>query len=310
MTKQLATIKSLPTSKIEVLDQTYDSSFGVAFSPDHQKVAYSTSNEHHWQTLKIRDWKEGSKPETIEDKFLGSSIAFTPDSNRLVYSSLHRSKNYYTWSDLRVHDLVTEKSYWLTENERARDPDLSRDGEWIAYTVASDSGTDLMIGKLGYRDGELQIVSKKKIFDAAPFNRVSNPRFSIDLKGIVFAYKVDGKTSEEILYIPRQGGTATSIVSDGSRNRFPAFDPRGNLFFVSDRSGVDNVYRHDAGRDVLVTNVTGGIWLPTFRGPELFASVLSKDGFSIAKVETFLQGLDQTKVKIKHAQAGRPPRRL
>jgi hypothetical protein len=45
--------------------------------------------------------------------------------------------------------------------------------------------------------------------------------------------------------------------------------------------------------------VTGGLWLPSFRGTDAFASVLSKDGFSIAKVETFPNGINPAKVSVK-----------
>lgn len=298
MDAQLAKIRSEPISKIEVVDGTEDNSFGIAFSPDNQWVAYSTASDEHWQSLKIREWKPGEKPREVEDKFLGSALAFTPDSKRVVYSSLHKSSNYYLWSDLRVHDLESGKSYWLTEDARARDPDVSKDGNWVTYTVASQSGTDLMLGRLAYRDGKLVLASTKKLVDAAPYDRVASPKFSPDGKSVVFAWKFDGKASEEIYAVPLAGGKPTALVADGHRNRFPAFDPRGTLYFVSDRTGVDNLYRHDAGKNTLVTNVTGALWLPTFRGPEAYASVLSKDGFSLAKVELFPAGVEPAKVSV------------
>jgi hypothetical protein len=300
MKDQIATIQSHPVSKTETVDGTSDDSFGIAFSPDLRWVAYSSQSDEHWQTLKIREWKEGAKPETIEDKYLGETLAFTPDSKRVVYSSLHKSSNYYTWSDLRVHDLSTGSSYWLTDDERARDPDVSKDGTWIAYTAADhDSGVDLWLGKLGYHGKELVIESRRKLVDAGPYDRIATPKFSPDGKGLVFAWKVDGKSSEDLFYIPLAGGTASKLVADGFRNRFPAFDPKGNLYFVSDRTGVDNLYRHDEKKNTLVTNVAGGLWLPTFRGPEAYASVLAKDGFSLAKVELFPAGVDPAKVTVK-----------
>ncbi len=300
MNGQLAKIRSAPVSKLEVLDGTEDQSYGVAFSPDLNWIAYSSQSDEHWQTLKIRESKPGAKPKDIEDKFLGEALAFTPDSKRVVYSSLHQSSNYYLYSDLRVHDLGNGKTYWLTDDARARDPDISKDGAWIAFTAAdTDSGVDLMLGKLGYRGDKLVITNTKKIVNAAAYDRITNPKFSPDGKGIVFAWKVDGKASEELFFFPLAGGAPSPIVADGFRNRFPAFDARGILYFVSDRTGVDNLYRHEATKNVLVTNVTGGLWLPSFRGKDAYASVLSKDGFSIGKVELFSQGIDPAKVTVK-----------
>ena len=299
MGAQLAKIKSVPVSKTETVDGTRDDSFGVAFSPDGRWVAYSNTSADHWQTLRLREWKPGAEPHDVEDKFQGASIVFTPDSRRVVYSSLHKSANYYLWSDLRVHDLGTGSNYWITDDARARDPDISRDGKWIAYTVASDSGTDLMVASLVNRGGELALVGAKKLVDAPPYDRVATPKFSPDGKTVVFAWKVDGKASEELRSVPTAGGPVSTVVADGSRNRMPAFDARGTLHFVSDRTGVDNLYRRDAGKDTLVTNLTGGLWLPTFRGADAYASVLSKNGFSIAKVETFPGGVDPAKVSVK-----------
>ena len=235
----------------------------------------------------------------MEDKFLGSPLAFTPDSKRLVYSLLHRSQNYYQWTDLRVHDLDSGKTYWLTDEARARDPDISRDGSAITYTVAADSGTDLVVAKLELKDGRLVAANPRKIVDAAPYDRVSNPRFTPDGKGVVYANKVEGEGAESLRHVAIADGAISTLVADGSRNRFPAFDGRGTLHFVSDRSGVDNLYRHETGKDTMVTNVTGALWLPTFRGQEAYASVLSKDGFSIGKVELFPAGIDPAKVAIK-----------
>jgi Tol biopolymer transport system component len=300
MKGQLATIKRQPVSKTEIVDGTSDNSYGVAFSPDGRWIAYSAADDDRWQTLKLREFLPGAKPKNIEDKFEGGALAFTPDSKRVVYSSLHKSGNYYLYSDIRAHDLATGKTYWITSDERARDPDVSRDGKWITYTVASESGTDLVVAELADVKGKLVARNPRKIVDAAPYDRVANPRFTADNRGVIFAWKKDGNVGEDLFYVPLATGTPNAVVADGSRNRMPALDAKGTLYFVSDRTGVDNLYRHDApGKDVLVTNVTGAVWLPTFRGNEAYASVLSKDGFAIAKVELFPNGVDPAKVKVK-----------
>jgi hypothetical protein len=299
MDAQLAKIKSLPVSKTEAIDDTHDNSFGIAFSPDGKWAAYSSQSENHWQTLSVRPWRPGASPIEIEDKFMGSSLSFTPDSKRVVYSSLHQSSNYYRWSDLRVFDLVSGEKYWITDDARARDPDVSKDGKWITYTVASESGTDLMLGSLAFHAGRLEILKPKKIVDLPAYDRAANPHFSPDGKGIAFSWKVEGSPSEEIYYVPTTGGAPRKIIADGAKNRFPIFDSRGVLYFVSDRTGVENLYRRDNAKNTLITNVTGALWLPTFRGSEAFASVLSKRGFALSKVELFPAGIDPAKVTIE-----------
>lgn len=300
MQAQLAKIKTLPVSKTEILDGSFDESFGIAFSPDHQWAAYSIETDHEWQTLKLREWKPDAKPVSIEDKFFGSTIVFTPHSKQLVYSSLHRSSNYYFYSDLRAYDLETRKAYWITDDERARDPDISKDGKLITFTEASDSGTDLMLATLSTRDGKLVIESKRKLVDAPSGDRIANPKFTADGKAIVYSLKVDGLLKESIHSYSLEKNSHASLFDDGFRNRFPAIGPGGVLYFISDRSGVDNLYRYESPKkSTLVTNVTGALWLPTFRGNDLYASSLSSEGFSIAKVETFPAGLNPVTVEVK-----------
>ncbi len=305
---QLATIKRQPVSKIEVIDGTRDETFGVTFSPDGSWIAYSFEYEHHWQALKLRRMGgTESEARMIEDKFFGSTMAFTPDSQRLVYSSLHRKQNYYFLSDLRVHDLKSGETYWLTDGARARDPDISRDGKWIVFTEASDGGVDLVMAKLAIRDGRLRLEGKRKLVDAASGDRIANARFAPDQKSIVFAWKKEGELAEGLYRYSFAGGAktdensrVTALVADGAKNRFPAFDAKNSLYYVSDRTGVDNLYRLDHGRSTMVTNVTGALWLPAFHPKgDLYASVLKKEGFSAARVEMTPSGFDVERARIQ-----------
>jgi hypothetical protein len=299
MNSQIATIQRHPLSKTQSLDGTDDQSFGVAFSPDGKWTAYSSANKHRWQTLWIREWDGGKGPRKSEDKFSGSSIVFTPDSKRVLYSSLHNYRNYSFFSDLRVHDLATNTTYWLTDGARARDPDVSRDGKWIVFTEASDGGVQLALAKIGERKGRIRIETKRRIPGIGANDRVSNPKFTADTRGILFSWKKDGELQEGIYHYNFEKKTISAVVADGSRNRFPALDAQGRLYFVSDKTGVDNVYRYDSnGKSTLITNVLGGILLPSFRGNDLYASVLSKDGMGIARVETFTQGVPQNEVTV------------
>lgn len=307
MNAQLAQIRSQPVSKIEILDQTQDQSFGIAFSPDQRWVAYSSGDENKWQTLKIRAWNLGVEPETIEDKFSGMGIVFTPDSKQVVYSSLHTYKNYSTFSDIRAYDLESKTAYWMTSGLRARDPDVSKDGRWIVFTEASEGGTHLVMAKLTLKKRKLQIESRRRLVGTADSDRVTNPKFSPDNRGIVFSWKKNGELREGLYYYTFEKNRIVALVNDDYRNRFPTFNSTGVLHYVSDLTGVDNVYRYDSvGKTSMVTNTTGAVWLPSFRGNDLYASALTKDGFSLAKVETFPNGVPTDSVKVKIGEDAPP----
>ncbi len=301
--KDLQTLRTQPISKVDFFEETSDDALGVASSPDLQWLAYRMGNEDRWETLYLKNLTTG-KTTVLEDKFMGVGMAFTPDSKRIISSSLNRRDNFHFYSDLKVFEIETGKSYFLTEGARAKDPTLSPDGNQIAYIVTENSSNDLYIADLSYQDSRLVLSHPKKIVDANILDRISNPKFSADGKSIVYTFKQNGQMGENLMAIDSNAGNMRTLVADGARNRFPAVDSRDNLYFVSDKTGVDNLYRYDMdGKSTQVTNVTTGLWLPVIRGEEAIASVYRGSGFGLAKVELNPKGFESETLKIAEPDA-------
>jgi hypothetical protein len=293
---ELAKIRSQPLSNIQVIEtalhsgesqsshNTWDT-LGMAFSPDGRWMAYTQTSSDQYQSLYLMDRKSGSV-ERVTAKVAGATLSFTPDSKNLVYSTLNRKGIYYLWSDLKVYSLEHGSENALSDSLRARDPDISRDGGWVTFTLSKDATTGLAIAPVKAIGGRLRMGRAREIFWPAKMDSVHTPKFSADGKTIYFSWHVNGKLGEQIAALDRATGKVTVLVGDGSMNRYPAINPRGDLYFVSDRTGVDNIYAFRNGKAELITQTETGFRFPAFDPQgQLHADVFSYRGWQPARVE-------------------------
>lgn len=289
MKQSIDVLKNAGLTKVELDRDLFTDVLGNAVSPNGRFQAFQKTDENHWQALYLRDL-ESLKTKEIEDKFLGASFAFSADSKNLFYSSLKRRGIYNFKSDIKVYDLEDNSSYWLTKNARAKDPSVSADGKWITYTIAKDSSNQLVLAQLNKnpKTNRYELSNSKIIVSVAMFDRISQPTFHPNSKEIAFSYKKNGTLGESIWTYSLERAAATQKILDTNNNRFPTYDLEGNLYFISDRSGVDNLFQVNAalaGSSIQRTNVLSGIWLPHFSTKGLYGSVYDLAGWHLAKIE-------------------------
>jgi hypothetical protein len=287
---EIAKLRSQPQSKVEVIEtskithDTFDT-LGMAFSPDGRWMAYTQTSSNQYQSLYLMDRKDGSIQQ-VTAKVAGATLSFTPDSKNLVYSTLNRKGLYYLWSDLKVYSLEHSSEKSLSDSLRARDPDISRDGEWVTFTLSKNATTGLAIAPLKVINGRLRMGRAREVFWPAKMDAVHTPKFSADGKAIYFSWHVNGKLGEQIAALDRATGKVTVLVNDGSLNRFPAVNPHGELYFVSDRTGVDNIYALRSEKVELIAQTETGFRFPAFDPQgQLHADVFSYRGWQPARVE-------------------------
>jgi len=286
---ELDKIKSQPVTSFEKITQNGFETLGPAVSPDGNWLAYTQDSMDERYGLYLKNLKTG-KVRQIRDKLLGASLAFSPDSKTLFFSEVQRQSEYYLWSDLLSYDLDNVSFDQLTENLRARDPDVSKDGKWIVFTLTERTKTGVAIASLTQEKNHYKIGTPEKIFFAANYDHASTPKFSTDGRRIVFSLHRNGNNSEDLMQVDRQSRIVTPLVSDGHFNRFPTFSPAGEIYFVSDATGVDNMYHYSNGRKPeLVTNFTSGVAFPSF-GPEkdsneVYADVFTSTGWDLGKFQ-------------------------
>lgn len=307
MTRDLETIRSEPVTPMQILTERGHTTYGSAVSPDGKWIAYTSETLDHRTALYLRELGTG-KTRRLTDKILGGSLSFTPDSKKLVFSGLTRESVYVIYSDLGTYDLESGETHWLTEGLRARDPTVSPDGKWVAFTLTETATTGLAVAPLELEDGRLKLGEVRKIYMPAMLDRVSTPKFSPDSKKIAFSFHPNGHAREDLIELDLESGKTRELLQNGDFNRYPAYHPDGSLYFVSNASGVENVYRlAPSGRAEQRTNVTTGLWFPTFApSGELYATAFTLSGWEIARVDLSASPIDTGKVTVQAPPAPEP----
>ncbi len=295
---QLKQIKSQPVSKYKKITENGYDILGSAVSPDGQWLAYSMDSYKNPMSLYLRNNQTG-ETRRICEKLLGTTISFTPDSNALVFSMLKRSSNYNIFSDIYIYDIKSESLVSLTEGARFRDPDISPYGRKLVFTFTENSTTGLGTATLVTSNGKYSLDSIERTYMPQKYGRVSTPKFTGNKDSVVFSQHINGQASEEIMGINLKTKVVKTLVKDGNFNRFPAIDHDGFIYYVSNATGVDNLYLYAPDGPVLVTNVTTGIAFPTFskKDKTLYVSVFSSDGWNLATIEPN-EGLSREKATI------------
>jgi hypothetical protein len=231
-------------------------------SPDGQKLIYisQTVNTDNLIMLMNRSGdqsfsiaKSSAPSSDTKDKRLVEApdvnrLSWLPDSASFIYDSVDTVNRYYDYSDLYRCQIIDGKKCKvdkLTKGLRAREPAVSLDGRFIVFVQNTAGSTRLVATKI---DG----TSPHILFEPAIQTRVSNPTF-VSANEIVFSERqADG--TEALRYARLKETTAgdltlktipTERLKEFSPARLPQMTSKG-LVFLSDRSGLTNLYLADA----------------------------------------------------------------
>lgn len=190
----------------------------------------------------------------------GRLTKLDPDADgSAVYAQGTTYQGTYSYQDLYWLDGETGRSRQLTNRRRASEPALSADGRQIAFVANGRGQRQLAIMN---RDGSDQRV----VWSGARFDQAYEPAWSPDGKRIAFsAWRAGG--FRDILVVTLATGEVREIGRDRAQDLTPVFGPGGRyLYFVSDRTGIYNVFAVDLSADGnrlwQVTNVVGGAVQP------------------------------------------------
>lgn len=294
MGAELARIRAHPVTAVELLTHEGGQTLGFALSPDGRWLAYTTDTSDQVMSFYVRNLVTGEL-HRIGEKLEGATVAFTPDSRTAIYSSLQRFHEYDQYSELGAYDLVTGEDRTLSHGLRARDPDVSRDGGWVTFTLTRGTTTGLAVAPLKKGDSGPELGEARILYMPPALDAVHTPKFSASGREVFFTLHRNGLPQEDLMALrlgedgtPEPAGPRT-LVADGHMNRFPAVKPGARadeVWYVSDATGVDNIYRYRPGRPPeILTNVTTGLWFPAFDSQgRLYADSYSTRGFDIARV--------------------------
>ncbi|EYF06672.1 DPP IV N-terminal domain-containing protein [Chondromyces apiculatus] len=196
-----------------------------------------------------------------------TSVTFTPEGD-LVFASTIPWKTFYARNDLlrlpRGETAPTgfeSRRHRLTEGLRAAYPDVSPDGRQIAFCVNSRGTRYLEIARI---DAQGELRDRRTLVPSARFDQAYTPTFSPDGKLLAYSAWSHGGY-RDIRLVEVATGKVRALTHDRALDMTPVWSPDGRtLYFVSDRTGISNVYAYtlDSGALRQVTNVRTGAFQP------------------------------------------------
>ena len=244
----------------------FDSLRAIRFSRDDQWVSWINDGSDRRTGIHVQNLKSGRELR-LGDQLLGGSAVFTADSSTLIVASARRKNHFFLFDDLFAYDLSTQEVTQLSDGLRARDPDLSPDGSTLVFAMTDQQASVSLAQAPITRgtNGKWSLGAVKVLRNPGPLSRISNPRYSTDGKRVVFSEHTNGKAQEDLIELELSTGAIRPLVTDGFFNRTPVFHPQtGELHFISDRSGVDTLWKFNSKSQLpeRVIQVSTGLWFP------------------------------------------------
>jgi Tol biopolymer transport system component len=297
------------------------------FSPNGQKIAYISNTDKPYfgdNVLIVAEHKNGVWEKTIIDKYITSSLTWSPDSRYLVYSKqIEYPGEKAVYNDLYLFDMKKNKRYRITRNMRARNPDWRPGSNQIVAVVSHDGNTNLVlievdVNQLRQKWNEKihygfhvtqhvvkrwsQIPDSEKVYYHPFYVRSNNwkyithyfngrqffhPRWSPDGKQLITDTSIE--FTRNIVEVNPENGSLKPLISGRCDYRDPAWSRDGKtIYFASDTTGIFNIYKMDlsVGKMIPVTCVTGGAFQPSVNDQhQIVFSEYKNAGYKIALVE-------------------------
>ena len=262
------------------------------FSPDGFSIVYVSNKgkDYLGESAVYRyDIRTGTSERIVEE--VRSRLSLSPDGKSLYYSKITADNPHWSrQSDLYRFDLHSDEETRLTYGLRAFNPQISKDGLQLAFTIGSGGTTNIGISR---NDGS----DVRQLTHVPAGHQVYTPAWSSDGSEIAFGYSQGH--GQIVAMINVQGGAMRLVAEDGDC-RNPVFSDDGSqLYYSSDRTGIFNVYAVDlrTGTTKQTTNVLGGAFLPAVNafGDLAFVSY-SSSGYKIAYLQASAQQAGALKV--------------
>ncbi len=236
--------------------------FYPAFSKDGSKFIYiSNKSADYFGLAAIYHYEFKTKEEKMLVSGIRSTIDWIPGQNKIIYAKLSDDNpNWYNVHDIYVYDIDEEEETRLTYNLRANQPAISNDGKKIIFLFQKDGTTNL-----GLIDVDLdsnKVIDFKQLTSFSNGEQVYNPKFSNDDSFIIFDYSFHH--TRDIFKINPDGSGYKEVISTNADERNPVIDKDGNLIYVSDETGIFNIYKYDfnSKEKKQLTNVLGSAFMP------------------------------------------------
>jgi len=225
-----------------------------SLSPDGGRVAFCSDRAGNWD-IYVMPVSGGNAVQITSDGAPEVHPSWSPDGSRLVFGRLGQSSG--RWE------------MWVVD---VRSPGVSEFigygmfPEWCPTAGTGEQGADRILFQrsrergdrafglwtIDYRDG---MVGNLTQLISSPLAAFINPCWSPDGRYIVFASvptpsewasaTTSRPPSAELWMMSVEGGTRVALTTGDSIDLMPTWGPDNRIYFVSDRSGSDNIWSLD-----------------------------------------------------------------
>lgn len=262
------------------------------FSPDGSRVAFSSNRSGNWDIFVISSTGGQAMQVTTESSH-ELHPTWSPDSKFLVFS--------------RLGEISGKWEVWVTEvgnNGVAHFLTYGLFPEWSPASGTGENGTDQIVFQRSSKRGDRSfsvwtidfntdgVASNETEIAQSAYHACINPTWSKDGNWISFAtvpnpsqwaQENDTRPQNANLWlVSSTGGSLVPLTNSMSVNLMPTFGPDNTVFFVSDRGGVDNIWRLNASGAIIAA---GGIASPN-------SGTISSNPFNASSESSSVAGVD------------------
>ncbi|UJR81229.1 WD40 domain protein beta Propeller [Sandaracinus amylolyticus] len=253
------------------------------------RLMYLRADNRSRAEIVIVDPITGERRDVLARMNAGGEAAVHPDGRTIVFSRSDAHRDIYFFSDLVRRDLETGDETRLTDGLRAREPDLSPDGRYVAFTMSRAGTTRLMIAELADVTGTM-----RELTPGARFQQWYTPRFSPDGRTVAASTWREGGYRDVVL-VDVATGRIEDLTHDRASDTGPTFSPDGTrVVFSSDRTGIANLYAYELASGSLrqLTNVIAGAYQPSIApdGRRITYVGYTSYGFDLFAIDVELTG--------------------
>jgi Tol biopolymer transport system component len=219
-----------------------------SISPDGLRVAFSSNRQGNWNIYVI-DADGGQARPLTEDSAHELHPSWSPDGTRLVYCRLGPvSQRWELWLVDVENPMVKQQIGFGLFPEFCPVAGTGANGaDRIVFQRARERGSRLFsVWSMDIRGEDAGYLTELASNASAA---LINPTWSRDGKRVAYASvpleatSESGKPGRSDIYLLNIDGTGeTNLTADDAVNLMPAWGAENTIFFISDRSGTDNIW--------------------------------------------------------------------
>jgi len=235
-----------------------------SISPDGEWIAFASDRTLDWNIYVMP--RSGGRPVQVTwERSAELHPSWSPDGSKLAYSKLGQASGRWEIWIAEVANSATPHfvGYGLFPEWCPKAGSGANGGDVLIYQRSADRGDRAFgIWSIELKDGKTSSPSQ---LIGNPTTAYINPSWSPDGQYIVFASVADPHSvrsatggvghDSDLWMMSADGSTIVSLTNGSSSDLMPAWGSDGRIYFVSTRTGRDNVWSMNAGQAMLAAGL-------------------------------------------------------